>query len=595
MKYPKEYLDEIQLRLKVSQVVGQSVKLKKRGKEFIGLSPFSNEKTPSFTVSDEKGFYHCFSSGEHGNIFDFLIKTENLKFGEAVRRLAAEAGMPIYRFTKLDEEKEKKWKVYSSILEKYEILNYKELTSKKNQEAKKYLKMRKLNDDDVDYFKIGYVPLNNNFYEELKTNFESKEIIDSGLFYFDEKKQKYIERFKGRIIFPIKNINGSTIGFGGRIISNSKYAKYINSPETLYFKKGNNLFNINNVRKIKNENGEVLLVEGYMDVIALNKFGVKNVVANQGTALTKNQLELIWRFFKNPIICFDGDKSGREAGVRAAEGLFPLLKPEHNIFFLFLPDNLDPDSFIHKFGKDKFCNFIEEKITIYDFLWNYYFQNIKKNNPSELASFEKKIRNLCNQINDKSLNKYFKEYFLRKIASLTPLLNNKNINYRNYKNIFTPLPQTKILNKKREKFSERILKEYSLLYIIINSLSLFIKRIETISEISFSEKIFNDFKSKLINGLASDEVFDKSSFYDFFANSKFNDLISSIDEFAPVQLIFQKKTEKEILQLFEEISSELKKIDLNKQIANLEDKMIKEMDEKTYNQLLELKNQVKIG
>ena len=168
MKYPKEYLDEIKLRIKVSQVVSKSVKLKRRGKEFIGLSPFSKEKTPSFTVNDEKGFYHCFSSSEHGNIFDFLMKIKNYKFGEAVRELASDAGMQPFRFTKQDEEKEKRWKIYNSILEKYVEYCHKELTSGKYPEIIEYLNKRKTTNNEINFFKIGYSPAKNDFYEELK-------------------------------------------------------------------------------------------------------------------------------------------------------------------------------------------------------------------------------------------------------------------------------------------------------------------------------------------------------------------------------------------------------------------------------------------
>ena len=176
MKYPKEYLDEIKLRLKVSHVVSKSVKLKKRGKEFIGLSPFSNEKTPSFTVNDEKGFYHCFSSSEHGNIFDFLMKTKNYKFGEAVRTLAAEAGLPPYRFTKLDEEKEKRWSIYKSILEKYSTFCHEELVSNKYSEVVSYLNKRNTSKKEIVFFKIGYSPSQNNFYEKLSQEFSEEQI-----------------------------------------------------------------------------------------------------------------------------------------------------------------------------------------------------------------------------------------------------------------------------------------------------------------------------------------------------------------------------------------------------------------------------------
>ena len=331
MKYPKEYLEEIKLRLKVSQVVGRSVKLKKRGKEFVGLSPFSNEKTPSFTVNDQKGFYHCFSSGEHGNIFDFLMKINNYKFGEAVKKLAAEAGMPPYRFTKQDEERQNRWSIYKSILEKYSNFCHEELISKKYPEVMEYLNTRKITKKEITFFKIGYSPVKNIFYEKLKEEFNEEQINSSGIYYFDENKKKYVDRFRSRIIFPVKTLNGSVFALGGRTLSKTAFAKYINSPETEFYKKGNNLYNINSAKEFRNKNDEIFIVEGYMDAINLHKFNIENVVANLGTAMTEKQIELIWNFFKNPIICLDGDISGQKAAVRAAEKLFPIMKPDSNI------------------------------------------------------------------------------------------------------------------------------------------------------------------------------------------------------------------------------------------------------------------------
>ena len=226
MKYPKEYLDEIKIRLKVSQVVAKSVKLKKRGKEFIGLSPFSNEKTPSFTVNDEKGFYHCFSSAEHGNIFDFLMKTKNYKFGEAVRELASDAGMQPYRFTVQDEEKQKRWKIYNSILEKYTALCHEDLISEKYPEVNEYLNKRKISKKEIIFFKIGYASNKSEYYEKLSDQFNEEQIKSSGIYYLDESKNKYVDRFRNRIIFPVKILNNSVFAGVGRSLSKTAFAKY---------------------------------------------------------------------------------------------------------------------------------------------------------------------------------------------------------------------------------------------------------------------------------------------------------------------------------------------------------------------------------
>ena len=595
MKYPKEYLDEIKLRLKVSQVVGKSVKLKKRGKEFIGLSPFSNEKTPSFTVNNEKGFYHCFSSAEHGNIFDFLMKTKNYKFGEAVRALASDAGMQPYRFTKQDAERQNRWKIYNAILEKYSNFCHEELVSEKYPEVIEYLNKRKVTKKEIIFFKIGYTSNRKDFYEQLKKEFDEKQISSSGIYFFDENKKKYVDRFRNRIIFPVKSLNGSVFAIGGRTLSKTSSAKYINSPETEFYKKGNNLYNINAAKESRNKSEEVFIVEGYMDVLNLHKFGIQNVVANLGTAMTERQLDLIWKFFKSPIICLDGDSSGQKAAVRAAERLFPLMKADFNIYFLTLPENLDPDSYINQKGKESFLKFVESKIEIQNFVWDSYFQDIDKNNPHSLTLFEKKIKSLCGEVKDRTLAKYFLDNFMRKINELTPNINFRKNNFFKLKNKINPLQKTKDVYRQRNKFEEKELKEFSILFLVINNLDIFRKKIELISEITFSNNIMNEFKKRLIDYLLSEKFFNrkKINLEDF--EQKFRDIINLITMNAPIKIIHKNKNEAEIVLMFNEIINEIKKIELRKKIEFLEDKVSINLDETLYSELLLLRNQLKRG
>ena len=590
MKYPKEYLEEIKSRLKVSTVVSRSVNLKKRGKEFIGISPFTNEKTPSFTVNDQKGFYHCFSSHEHGNIFDFLMKTANMKFGEAVRTLAADAGLPIYKFSKLDEEREKKWQVYSKILEKYKSYYHNELKNKKSEELKSYLGKRGLTNKEIDYFQIGFVPKEAVFFDNLKDNFSESDILDSGLFYFNEKNKKYVERFRDRLIFPINGLTGSTIAFGGRIISNQKMAKYINSPETLFFKKGNSLFNLDRTRYSSANHDEVFLVEGYMDVITLTKYGILNTIANLGTALTEKQIETAWRFFNHIIICFDGDQGGVNAAIRAADRLLSIIKPDFKISFLFLPENKDPDNFITEKGKNYFLTYANKKISIYNLIWNHYYRDIDTNQPSSLAQLDKILKNQSNKIKDETVRKYTKEFFLNKLNQLTPLTNKKQkINFRLYREA-QPLSSTKEIFFKKKNYKEVELKEFSILYLIINNLNVFERKIELLSEVKLYTEICVEFLSKIIDFLTSNKIYETNTFKEKFKQTKYLNLIDNINVFAPVKFIIEaKKDDNEMLLIFEEINNDLKKFELNQKIDNLEKKMIKDMNEETYKKLLDLK------
>ena len=591
MKYPKEYLDEIKTRLKVSTVVSKSVKLKKRGKEFVGLSPFKTEKTPSFTVNDEKGFYHCFSTTEHGNIFDFIMKTQNLKFGEAVKYLANLAGMQPYTFSKKDEEREKQWNEYSEIFKLYVEFYHKELLQNESFNfAREYLKKRNLSKKEVVDFKIGYVPHSPNFFENIKSKFNKKIIIDTGLFYFDERKNHYVERFKDRIIFPINSITGQPIALGGRIIKENNYlAKYINSPETPFFKKGSNLYNLDYARKLSNRVEYVYLVEGYMDVVSLSSKGVENVVANLGTSLTDRQISILNQFYDDLIICFDGDESGYKAGIRAAENLIKELKPEKQISFLFLPDKDDPDSFINKNGKDYFIEFTKEKkISIHNFIFNHY-KNQTKNDPSSLAIFEKKIRSITYSIKDELIKKYVLEFFLDKISLLTPNANqNKNkIFYKKAKS----LKSTQKHFNETKNLSSIEIKEFSFLYLIINNLVLVknnLNLLENVKLFSNENKIIYD---SLLKSLLSDKEISVNNL------SLDPQILNKISKFASIKHILNKieNDEYKILELFEEIIGDIKNHELEIRIQKLESKFSRDLDESTFNEIKELKKSQKIN
>ena len=591
MKYPKEYLDEIKLRLKVSTVVSKSVSLKKRGKEYVGLSPFKNEKTPSFTVNDEKEFYHCFATSEHGNIFDFVMKTQNFKFGEAVKHLAQLAGMQPYMFSKQDEEREKKWKEYISIYSKYVDFYHNELL--KNDaysNARDYLKIRSLSKDEVKKFKIGYIEKNPNFFNELKKDFSEKALAETGLFYLDEKKKVYIERFRGRLIFPINNISGQPIALGGRIIEKLDYlAKYINSPETPFFKKGSNLYNLDLARKLSNKLDHIYLVEGYMDVVGLNKNGIENVVANLGTSLTDRQILILNQFFDDIIICFDGDESGYNAAVRAAENSIKELKPEKQISFLFLPNKEDPDSFVNKNGKNFFIDFSKQsKISVHQFIFSHYKKQTN-NNPSSMAIFDKKLRSLANTIKDDYIKKYVLEYFLEKISDLTPHTSQGKKNYFIKKT--KPLESTKKHYSDSQTLSAVELKEFSLIYLVMNNLSLMQQNIHLIESIKLFTDINIQIFDKIISKLKSGEIIKIEEL------NIDNQLIEKIIKFAPIKHILKNKSENqhEIIELLDDISRDLNNYNLEFRIQELESKFSKDLSEVTFNELKELKKKQNIN
>ena len=592
MKYPKEYLDEIKLRLKVSQVVGKTVQLKKRGKEFIGLSPFKNEKSPSFTVNDEKEFYHCFSSGEHGNIFDFLMKTKSIGFGEAVRFLAAEAGMQPYRFSNFDKKKDLRFQTYKNIFKDYSNYFHKQLFSPDNIEAQEYLLNRGLEKNTIEEFKLGYVPWKNNFYEELLKKYSEEEINLTGIYYKNDKSGKFTDRFNSRVIFPVNNVIGDTIAFGGRIIRESKLAKYINSPETEFYKKGNMIFNLDKAKDSRSETDEVLIVEGYMDVVSVYSSGVKNVIANSGTALTERQISLIWKFFSNPIICLDGDESGQKAAIRIAEKLFPLINEKNKIYFSVMPEGTDPDEFIKLRGKQEFVNLLKEKEIIQSFIWNYYLSKIDQNNPYEISKFEKEIKSLSYSIQDETLKKYVLEDFLEKIKNLTPIQSSRQdykYSFFNKKKNFQILKETKLLHQKKKDLSRIQIIEFSILFIILNHLEIASKKLEDLSEIVFLAEKNESLKKEVIKYVI--EGNDKELIYKKIHTS-YEKIIKEINENSNIQMIIKNKNDEEIQNLLEELLIDHKEQSNLRKIESLEQKLINNLDENAYLELIKLKSQL---
>mgnify|MGYP001458071234 CR=1 FL=1 len=592
MKYPKEYLDEIKLRLKVSQVVGKTVQLKKRGKEFIGLSPFKNEKSPSFTVSDEKEFYHCFSSGEHGNIFDFLMKTKSLGFGEAVRILAAEAGMQPYRFSNFDQKKDLRFQTYKNIFRDYTNYFNQQLFDSNNHEALNYLFKRGLKKNIIEEFNLGYVPWKNSFYEELLKKYTEEDINLTGLYYKNDKTEKYIDRFNSRIIFPVNNISGDTIALGGRIIRESKLAKYINSPETEFYKKGNMIYNLDKAKNLRSETDEVLIVEGYMDVVSVYASGIKNIISNSGTAITERQISLIWKFFSNPIICLDGDESGQKAALRIAEKLFPLINEKDKIYFSIMPDGKDPDDYIKQNGKDGLVNFLRQKDIIQSFIWNYHLSKIDQNNPYEVSKFEKEIKKLSYSIQDETLKKYVLEDFLEKIKKLTPIQTSRqNYGYSSFKKKkdYQILKETKILHQKKKDLSKIQIIEFSILFIILNYLEIAEKKMEELSKIEFlsekNESLKNVIITSIIEGNDKEAINQK-------INTGYDKIISEIKENSNIQIITKNRKNEDIIIIVEELIQDHIEQSNLRRIESLEQKLINNLDENSYSELIKLKSQL---
>ena len=401
---------------------------------------------------------------------------------------------------------------------------------------------------------------------------------------------KFIDRFNSRIIFPINNLVGNTIAFGGRIIKkDSKFAKYINSPETEFYKKGRTVFNLDKAKLLRSETTDVVIVEGYMDVVSLHSKGIKNVISNSGTALTEIQIELIWKFFSNPTVCLDGDQSGQNAALRIAEKLLSNINDNNKIYFSILPKGEDPDDYIKKNGKEKFNNILKSKKIIQTFIWEAYLSEVNTNNPFEISKFEKKIKSICFTIKDEILRKYILENFLEKIKNLTPIQNSKKIFIPYTRKNLKILNATKKLFNEKNHFSKEEIKEYSILFIILNYPEVLKDRLEPISELEFSDEKNNDLKKEIVSLVKNNDNFelDKSLF-----EEKFKNLILETEENLNFKNILLRKDNLEKQEMLDDLIQDLREMNHQKQIEFLEKKVAKNLDESSYFELIKLKSQL---
>ena len=580
MKYPKSYIEEIRNRLKVSDVVRLKVNLKKRGKEFVGLSPFKNEKTPSFTVNDEKGFYHCFSTGEHGNIFDFAMKLENINFGEAVKLLAQRAGMQPYRFTKEDEKIEKETQRVQRLFHLFFDECKKKLNNDFKQTHLKYLLDRGLTNDTINFFNLGFCENSKLIQDQLlKDGFTSEELVNSGLFYKKDGTNELVNRFKNRIIFPIQNYYNNFIGCGGRAVLDNALAKYINSPETNYFKKGFNLFNLNHARKESSNTNTLILVEGYMDVVSLYNKGIKNVAASLGTAITTAQINLAWKNFDKIIICFDGDQSGIDASYRAAERVLKVIQPGKDIYFAKIPKEQDPDDFVNQFGKDNFLSLLNQSKDLSEVIFNHYSRNTNHSKPSEIAFLEKKLFEIADQIEDTLSKKYIKNSFKNKIFE-TLIRKKKNQTHN---------PDEIKKASLRLMLSKEEILELSFLNLVLNYPKFSESKIEDLSSLELNFKDNKVFLSELISSLLNENIKSRDDIKKKLSIN-FNNIINRIETYGNNKEITLNLDEVAYQNIFDDYLNEFNLINKNKEIALIESELAKNPSEKMYDKYISLKN-----
>src|SRR5580698_3882377 len=420
MRFTPQFLDELRARLPVSEVVGRRVKLRKAGREWKGLSPFNKEKTPSFTVSDDKGFYHDFSSGKHGNIFDFLMETEGVSFPEAVERLAEMAGVPLPAYSPEAEAREERRKTLHDIVELAAAFFQSTLASRNGARGRGYLADRGITSATQLQFRLGYAPAEQYALKEYlgAAKIPVEDMVEAGLIVAGEDIPVPYDRFRDRVMFPIADWRGRIIAFGGRALEKDVAAKYLNSPETTLFHKGGTLYNIAAARKAAHDGAPVIAVEGYVDVIAMVTAGFEATVAPLGTALTADQLGLMWRLADEPILCFDGDGAGRRAAYRAVDLALPFLKPGKSIKFASLPDGQDPDDLARSGGRDAIEDVLGGARPLAQVLWTRESEAGPFDTPERRAAFEARVNEVTASITDETVRRYYRQDFSGRLRQM---------------------------------------------------------------------------------------------------------------------------------------------------------------------------------
>jgi DNA primase len=418
MRFTPQFLDELRARLPVSEVVGRRVKLRKQGREFIGLSPFNKEKSPSFTVNDQKGFFHDFSSGKHGDIFGFVMETEGVQFPEAVERLAQMAGVPLPKVSHEDEQRDARRKTLHDVMELAAKFFEATLSGRTGAKARGYLADRGLDAATQVKFRLGYAT-NERF--ALKEHLGShgipvEDMVEAGLLVSGDDIPLPFDRFRDRVMFPITDLLGRVIAFGGRALEKEAQAKYLNSPETPLFHKGATLYNIATARQPAHDSAQIIVVEGYVDVIAMVTAGFAATVAPLGTALTEDQLALLWKMADEPVLCFDGDKAGLRAAYRAVELAMPRLKPGKSLKFALLPEGQDPDDLVRSAGREAVAEVIGAARPLAGMLWARETEGHSFDSPERRAALEARINEVTSGIADDSVRKYYRQDFSARLS-----------------------------------------------------------------------------------------------------------------------------------------------------------------------------------
>jgi DNA primase len=590
MRFLPEFIERLRNAVSISEVIGKRIAIKRHGREFQALCPFHKEQTPSFTINDDKGFYHCFGCKASGDVIGFIKDYENINYVEAVEKLAGELGILIPQMTQAAQASYKKITDLEEVLTKVTYWFTKQLNSTKGKEARIYLENRGIKQNIIEQFQIGFSP---NSRDELKNDFAKQginenELIRAGLLAKSDDNTTY-DRFRGRLIFPIRNSRGKVIAFGGRILpsannqnsSNRTLAKYINSPETELYKKGEVLFGLDVAKRNAHEKN-IIVAEGYLDVIALHQAGFTTAVAPLGTAITEMQLKLLWQYSKAPIICLDGDEAGKRAMAKAATIALPLLNSNNSLQFVALPLGEDPDSIIKKSGIAIMHQYIDNAKIFSQVIWENALQNFGSKTAEQKAALDNYLSKTSDVITDNILKSHIKSYFRDQIFSLRKkFTNNKKPLNQNIKP--SPIPEIDDYKAHIKPIEEALITH------VITDPQILHKEgyAELLANIDFTQPLLDKLRFSVLEIASFDENIEKNTLLGQLHEQGFSEtidyLLNNNSDLLNSDLL--KNSFEEIYKIYEnkKFAAEFRQAEL--QLAN-------DMSEENFNRFLALKQQL---
>jgi len=522
MNFPPSFLDEIRSRIGLSDFISRQVKLTKKGQEYSGLCPFHSEKTPSFTVNEVKGFFHCFGCGAHGDIIGFLMRLENLTFPESVERLAGEAGLMLPQSSPQEVRLEKKKAVLYQAMEMACSFFQRALLNGANLRAREYLRSRDLKSEAIERFRVGFAPDSRNSLKSALSDSKISEavLIECGLLIKPENGGEPYDRFRNRVTFPIFDHRNRVIAFGARALGEAQ-PKYLNSPDTPLFNKGNVLYGLSTVRSSAMKSGRVVVVEGYMDVIAMVTAGI-SAVAPMGTALTENQLSLLWRLSPEPVLCFDGDNAGLRAAKRAAERALPLLKPGKSLSFVYLPVGEDPDTMIRSAGLEAMEAVLHNSVPLSRLIWNLETDGKSFDTPERLAGLEYELERHANAVDDAKVRYQYIQTFrsmIRQMGSSSPEKNFGQNSYNRNRHQTAPRMSPESPAKRREAM---------LLAVLIQSPELLDHFAEEVGTLEFQDKKLDEIRQTMLRLYVASPGLDTDALLSHLSGGKFSNPMEKI-------------------------------------------------------------------